>query len=89
VAKVGAQWLLVKEDSKLVVDEDMKEIEPRDPRMRTYYDEVQKLEEKFRGFEMHHSYRRFNAEAVELSTIESGRKASQMGSSPLTSTSPL
>jgi hypothetical protein len=42
--------------------------------MCAYYIEVQKLEEKFKGFEQHHTYRRFNAEADELSTIASGRK---------------
>ena len=46
-------------------------MEPRDPRMCAYYGEVRKLE-KFKGFELHHSYRHFNAEADELSTIASG-----------------
>lgn len=73
-AEVGAQRLLVRGDSKLVVDQVMKAMEPRDPRMCAYYGEVCKLEEKFKGFELHHSYRRFNVEADELSTIVSGRK---------------
>lgn len=34
---------------------------------------VRKLEENFKGFELHHSYRCFNAEADELSTIAPGR----------------
>jgi hypothetical protein len=42
--------------------------------MCTYYGEVRKLEEKFKGFELHHNYRRFNAKTDELSTIASGRK---------------
>lgn len=45
-----------------------------DPKMCTYYGEVQKLEEKFKGFELHHSYRCFNDEVDELSTIASRRK---------------
>lgn len=49
-------------------------MEPGDLQMCTYYIEVQKLEEKFKGFEQHHTYRRFNAEADELSTIASERK---------------
>jgi hypothetical protein len=52
----------------------MKATEPRDPWMSAYYDEVRKLEEKFRGFVLHHRYIRFNAEADELSTISSRRK---------------
>jgi hypothetical protein len=34
--------------------------------MRAYYNKVQKLEEKFRGFELHQSYRRFNVEEHAL-----------------------
>lgn len=72
MAEVGARWLLVRGDSNLVVDQVMKAMEPRDPRMCAYYGEVRRLEEKFKGFELHHSYRRFNVEADELSTIASG-----------------
>lgn len=72
--EVGARWLLVRGDSKLVIDQVMKATESRDPRMHTFYDEVQRLEEKYKGFKLHHSYRRFNAEADKLSTIVSGRK---------------
>lgn len=36
-----------------------------------YYSKVSKLEEKFKGFKLHHSYRRFNARADLLSTIAS------------------
>jgi ribonuclease HI len=72
--EVGVRWLLVRCNSKLVIDQVMKVMEPRDPRMCAYYGEVRKLEEKFKGFELHHSYRRFNAETDELSTIASGQK---------------
>lgn len=47
--------------------------------MCAYYKEVQKLEEKFKGFELHHSYWCFNVEADELSTIASRRKPVQEG----------
>ena len=73
-AEVGARRLLVRGDSKLVVDQVMKAAEPRDPRMCAYYKEVRKLEEKFKGFELEHNYRRFNEEADRLSTIASGRE---------------
>ena len=32
------------------------------------------MEEKFKGFKLHHSYRRFNTRANEHSTIASGQK---------------
>lgn len=73
-AEVGVQWHLVRGDSKLVVDQVMKAMEPCDPRMCVYYSKVSKLEEKFKGFKLHHSYRHFNAEADELSTIKLVRK---------------
>jgi hypothetical protein len=52
----------------------MKAKEPRDPKMLAYYNKVRRLEEKFKGFKLHHSYKRFNSKADELSTITSGRK---------------
>jgi ribonuclease HI len=39
-AKVGARRLLVRGDSKLVVDQAMKAMEPHDPKMCAYYGEV-------------------------------------------------
>jgi hypothetical protein len=58
----------------LMVDQVMKAMEPHDPWMCTYYNEVRKLKEKFKGFELHHIYKNFNTEVDELSTIVSGRK---------------
>lgn len=52
----------------------MKAMEPHDPKICAYYGEVRKLEEKFKGFELQHSYKRFNVEADKLLTIASGRK---------------
>jgi hypothetical protein len=69
-----ARWLLVGGDSKLVVDQVMKSMEPHDPRMCAYYSKVYKLEENFKGFELHHTYRHFNPEANKLSTIASRQK---------------
>jgi hypothetical protein len=65
---------LVRGDSKLVLNQDMKAMEPCNPQMCVYYNGVCKLEEKFKGFELHHNYRCFNAEANELSAITLGRK---------------
>lgn len=58
----------------MVVDQVLKEMELHNPWMCMYYGKVRKLEEKFKGFELHHSYRHFNAETDELSTIASGQK---------------
>lgn len=74
MTEVGARWLLVRGDSKLVVNQDMKAMEPCNPQMCAYCNGVCKLEEKFKGFELHHNYRCFNAEANELSTIALGQK---------------
>lgn len=70
----GAWRLLVRGDSKLVVDQVMKAMELRAPHMCAYYNELRKLEKKFKGFELHHSYRRFNTEADKPSNITSERK---------------
>lgn len=53
----------------MVVAQVMRAMEPRNPQMCAYYGEVRRLEEKFKGFELHHSYKRFNTEADEVSTI--------------------
>lgn len=43
-------------DSKMVVDQVMNVMEPHYPSMCTYYDKVRKVDEMFKGFELHHSY---------------------------------
>lgn len=65
---------MVRRDSKLFVNQVMKAIEPRYMWMCAYYSKVRKLEERLKGFELHQSYRCFNIEAYELSTIASGQK---------------
>lgn len=74
MAEVGARRILGRGDSKVVVDKVIKAMERRDSKMCAYYGEVRKLEEKFKGFELHHSYKCFNAEADELSLIAWGQK---------------
>lgn len=46
MAKVGARRLLVRGDSKLVVDQVMKAMEPHNPKMYVYYDESSKKRSK-------------------------------------------
>jgi hypothetical protein len=46
MAKVGARRLLVRGDSKLIVDQVMKAMEPHNPKMYVYYDESSKKRSK-------------------------------------------
>jgi ribonuclease HI len=71
VTEVGARCLLMMGNSKLVIDQVIKEVEPCEPWMHVYRNKVCKLEEKFKGFEIHHNYRCFNAEADQVLTIAS------------------
>jgi hypothetical protein len=66
----------------------MKAMEPHDPKICAYYGEVRKLEEKFKGFELQHSYKHFNIEANELLTIASGENTYLMESLGPTSMNP-
>ena len=52
--ELGATRLYVRGDSKLVVDQVMKESSCKSPLMIAYYQEVRKLEYKFQGIELHH-----------------------------------
>jgi hypothetical protein len=51
----------------------MKNSHCRDRKMEAYYDEVQRLEDKFYGLELNHIARRYNETADELAKIASGR----------------
>jgi len=52
--ELGAMRLYVRGDSKLVVDQVMKESSCKSPLMAAYCQEVCKLENKFQGIELHH-----------------------------------
>ena len=47
VVELDAMWLYVHDDSKLVVDQVMKESSCKSPLMVAYCQEVRKLEDKF------------------------------------------
>ena len=47
VVELGATQLYVRDDSKLVIDQVMKESSYKSPLMAAYYQEVRKLEDKF------------------------------------------
>jgi len=52
--ELGATRLYVHDDLELVVDLVMKESSCKSPLMVAYCQEVRKLEDKFRGIELHH-----------------------------------
>jgi ribonuclease HI len=71
--ELGVRRLNARGDSQLVIDQVMKNSHCRDPKMEAYYDEVQRLEDKFYGLELNHIARRYNETADELAKIASGR----------------
>ena len=52
--ELGATWLYIRGDSKLVVDQVMKESSCKSPLMTAYCQEVRSLKDKFQGIELHH-----------------------------------
>ncbi|XP_066354913.1 uncharacterized protein [Miscanthus floridulus] len=52
--ELGAMRLYVRGDSKLVVDQVMKESSCKSPLMVAYCQEARKLKDKFQGIEHHH-----------------------------------
>ena len=68
-SKLGAHHLFIRGDSELVVSQVMKEVSCHDSKMAAYYDEVQKLEERFDGLELHHILRRDNLATDALAKI--------------------
>jgi ribonuclease HI len=66
-AKLGVQWLYIREDSELVVNQG--ESNCHDSCMAAYRQEVRKLEEKFDVFELHHILWRDNEAANALTPV--------------------
>ena len=52
--ELGAQCLFIWGDTKLVINQVMKESAYHDVRMEAYYAELWKLEDKFDNFKLHH-----------------------------------
>ncbi|XP_072150886.1 uncharacterized protein [Setaria viridis] len=73
-SELGACHLYIRGNSKLVVDQVMKEASCRDEKMVAYYAEVQKLEEKFDGFKLYHVLRHDNFAADFLAKLTSSRE---------------
>jgi ribonuclease HI len=71
--ELGVRRLDARGDSKLFIDQVMKNSHCRDRKMEAYCDEVRRLEDKFYGLELNHVARRYNETADELAKIASGR----------------
>jgi ribonuclease HI len=69
----------VRGDSRLVVDQVMKESSCHDPRMVAYYRAVRLLEDKFDGLELNHVAMQFNKAVDELMRLASGRESVPFG----------
>jgi ribonuclease HI len=71
--ELGVRHLDVRGDSQLVIDQVIKNLSCRDPKMEAYCEEVQRLEDKFHGLELNHVARRYNEAADELAKIAVSR----------------
>jgi len=72
--ELGATRLYVFGDSKLVVNQVMKDSNCESPLMDVYYQEVRKLDGKFRGLELHHIPQKDNSDADALAKMAAERK---------------
>ncbi|XP_039811637.1 uncharacterized protein K02A2.6-like [Panicum virgatum] len=76
---IEATRLYVYGDSKLVIDQVMKNSNCESPLMDAYYQEVRKLEGRFRGLELHHIPRKQNPDADTLAKMAAERKPAPSG----------
>lgn len=71
--ELGTKCLDVRDDSRLVVDQVMKDASCLDEKMAAYCEAARRLEDKFDGLELNHIARKFDEGADELAKIASGR----------------
>jgi probable phosphoglycerate mutase len=69
--ELGARRLDVRGDSRLVIDQVMKESNCLDPKMEAYCKMVRRLEDKFDDLELNHVVRKYNEATDELAKIAS------------------
>jgi ribonuclease HI len=86
--ELGVWRLDARGDSRLVIDQVMKNSHFRDRKMEAYCDEVRHLEDKFYGLELNHVARRYNETTDELAKIASGGQRFPWTSSPETYINP-
>jgi len=77
----------VRGNSRLIIDQVMKESSCHDPKMDAYCKTVRRLEEKFDGLELSHVLRKHNEAADALAKMASERAMVPQMSSSVTSTS--
>jgi len=71
--ELGIKRLEVRGDSRLIIDQVMKESSYHDPKMDAYCKAVRRLEEKFDGLELNHVLRKYNEVADTLAKMASER----------------
>jgi len=71
--ELGIKRLDARGDSRLIIDQVMKESSCHDPKMDAYYKAVRRLEEKFDGLELNHVLRKYNEAADALDKMASER----------------
>jgi hypothetical protein len=71
--ETGIKRLNVRGDSRLIIDQVMKNTSCHDEKMEAYYNVVRALEDKFYDIELNHIPHKYNEEADELAKIASGR----------------
>ena len=71
--ELGIKRLDVRGDSRLIIDQVMKESSCHDPKMDAYCKAVRRLEEKFDGLEFNHMLRKYNEAADALAKMASER----------------
>jgi ribonuclease HI len=76
---IGATRLYVYGDSKLVVDQVMKNANCESPLMDAYCQEVRKLEGRIRGLELHHIPQKQNPDADTLAKMAAERQPAPSG----------
>jgi probable phosphoglycerate mutase len=70
--ELGIQWLDIRDDLQLVIDQVKKELSCHNPKMAAYCQEVHKLEDKFDDLELTHIPRWLNGAVDELTKMVSG-----------------
>ena len=73
--ELGIKRLDVRGDSRLIIDQVMKESSCHDPKMDAYCKAVRRLEEKFDGLELNHVLRKYNEAADALAKMASEQAA--------------
>ena len=77
--ELSTMWLYIYGDSKLVIDQVIKESSCKSPLMTAYCQEVRKLKDKFQGIELHHVPRMDNDAADFLAKLAARRDPSPSG----------